>query len=117
MGFFLPGFLGPAILLGHFLGTGLKTVHGGGVLVGCGLFLQLGFGAVLDLLGGKLVLGFLLCFFVLGLVIGFSLILLFLRVAGLILGLVLFQLGLDQADDKLFLRHVVPLQVGFDPLK
>ena len=63
LGFFLPGFLGPVILLGHFLGTGLRIVHGAGVLAGCGLFLQLGIGAFLGLLGGKLVLGFSLCFF------------------------------------------------------
>ena len=117
MGFFLPGFLGPVILLGNFLGTGLKIVHGGGILLSCGLFLQFGVGAFLGLLGGKLVLGFLLCFFILGLVIRFFLVLPFLRLFTLIQGLVLFQLGFDQADDKLFLRQVVPFQIGFHTLK
>ena len=117
MGFFLPGFLDPVILLGHFLGTGLKIAHRGGVLLGCGLFLQPGIGAFLGLLGGKLVLGFFLCFFILGLVIRFFLVLLFLRVAGLILGLVLLDFRFDQADDELLLCHVVSFQIGFHTLK
>ena len=106
MGFFLPIFPGPIILLGNFLETGLKIVHGGSVLLGGGLFLQFAAGAFLGLLGGKLVLGFFLnfflCFFAVGLVIGFFLVLLFLGVLGLILGFVLLQFGFYQPMTNCF---------------
>ena len=85
------------------------------------MFLRLGFWAFLGLLGAKLVCGFFLdfflCFFILGLVIGFFFVLLFLCLLTLVQGPVLFQLGLDQADDELLLAHVVALQIGFYPLK